>query len=387
MSVKSIYLTSEVRGIGLNNLEKKSFYSFLALYLGSSIFFILLSGYWYFNAQKNSLESTTYYKMQHLADTVSSLIINAHMHDTALTLPEAEKDYEYVLITLKENKRYAQNYFEKDDTKVLVSSAPQEHMDIKYVVVKTKEYHNELSKLTGKVLVTMVAIFIMIMIISFILSRLFMRPIHQKVKEIESFIQDISHELNTPITALGMSSKRAIQKGVYDEKILTNISISTKQLYSIYQSLAYLNFSEVKEEPELLNLKPIVQRSIEYYSELLHAKDITIKATLDDSNLQCIDTRMELLFSNLLSNAIKYSMPNTKISITLKEGYFRIEDEGVGIQKDKLNKIFKLYERGSNLAGGFGVGLSIVKQICDEFSIDVEVKSKLDVGSSFELRW
>ncbi|WP_373001596.1 sensor histidine kinase [Sulfurimonas sp.] len=371
----------------MNKLEKKSFYSFLALYLGSSLLFTLLSGYWYFSAQKNSLENTTYYKLQHLADTISGLVINAHMTSSPLVLPKVEEDYEYLLIPAKESRVFEKKYFEDNGFKVLVSTAPQEHLNIEYVLVRTDEYHKELKALQTNVLVAITLIFITIVVISWMLSRLFMRPIHQKVKEIESFIQDISHELNTPITALGMSTKRAMQKKSYDERILRNISISTKQLYSIYQSLAYLNFSGVSQESQMLNLKPLLVQSIGYYSELSHAKNIKIKADMQDSNLVAIDTRVELLFSNLISNAIKYSMPDTTISIVLKEGFFSIEDEGVGIEKEKIDEIFKLYHRSSDLAGGFGVGLSIVKQICDEFKIEIDVISTIGVGSKFRLSW
>ncbi len=203
------------KDIGLNKLEKKSFYSFLALYLGSSLLFTLLSGYWYFSAQKNSLESTTYYKLQHLADSISGLIINAHMTSSPLSLPKMEEDYEFLLIPTKDKKVFESMYFEKDGFKYLVSSAPQKHLAVEYVVVKTNEYHKELKSLQTNVFVAMILIFITIVVISWMLSRLFMRPIHQKVKEIESFIQDISHELNTPITALGMSTSRAMQKKVY----------------------------------------------------------------------------------------------------------------------------------------------------------------------------
>lgn len=383
----SIFKPYEAKDTSLNNLEKKSFYSFLALYLGSSLFFLLLSGYWYFHAQKSSLENATYYKLQHLADKVSGLIIHAQMSGTLLTLPKADEHYEYILIKTEENRNFEKKYFEKDGYKVLVSSAPQEHLDIQYVVVKTDEYHHELKKLQILVLSTIVIVFIAIVIISWLLSKLFMRPIHEKVTQIEQFIQDISHELNTPITALQMSSKRAVQKGVYDEKILTNISISTKQLYSIYRSLAYLNFQIPKEEATPIALKPILERSIEYYKELCHAKNITITADIEDVTLKIVDTKAELLFSNLISNAIKYSMPNTTITILLKDGHFNIQDQGIGIKKEKLEHIFKLYKRGSNIAGGFGVGLNIVKQICDEFHIQIAVTSELDKGSSFKLSW
>lgn len=375
------------KGIVLNKIEKKSFYSFLFLYLGSSFIFVLLSGYWYYSAQKNALENTTYYKLQHIADNISSLIINAHMMQMKLVLPKAEDGYEYMMIPTAEHKVYEKNYFEEDGFQVLVSSAPQEHLMIEYVVAKTDMYHKNLRVLQKSVTTIMVLVFVSIVIISWILSKLFMRPVRQKMIQIEQFIQDISHELNTPITALSMSSKRALQKKVYDEKILTNISISTKQLYSIYQSLAYLNFSSQTQALEKLELKPILLQSIEYYSELIRAKNITIDTEIEDSSLQGVTSRLELLFSNLISNAIKYSMPNTSIKIILKENFFSIEDEGVGIAENKLQDIFKLYERSSNVAGGFGVGLSIVKQICDEYGIAVAIESKVEVGSKFILTW
>ncbi len=377
----------EGRVIDLNSLEKKSFFSFLLLYLGSSLVFVLLSGFWYYSAQKSALENTTYYKMQHLGDNVSSLIINAHMMGTKLLLPNPETGFEFMMIPSNEHKVYEKNYFEQGRYQVLVSSAPQEHLSIEYVVVKTDTLHTGLESLKKNVLITMVFIFVTIGIISWLLSKLFMRPIRDKMIHIEQFLQDISHELNTPITALKMSSKRALQKKVYDEKILTNISISTKQLYSIYQSLAYLNFSSQKERAILLALKPVLLQSIEYYSELTMAKNIHIITEIEDSKLTAVESRIELLFSNLISNAIKYSLPNTTIKITLKEGFFSIEDEGVGIAEDKFQEIFKLYERSSKLAGGFGVGLCIVKQICDEFGIEVQVQSILGEGSCFTLRW
>ena len=372
------------RAISLNDLEKKSFYSFVLLYLSSSFIFVLLSGYWYYNAQKNSLESDTYYRLNHIADKYSGMIINAQMKNLTLNLPK-EEGYEYALISDKDAKNYKDGYFEKDNYKVLISSSPQEHLGVKYVVVKTATYFKKLKALQLNILSIMGITIIGIFVISILLSKLFMRPLRQRVEQIEGFIQDVSHELNTPITALGMSASRAIKKGVFDKNILTNISISTKQLESIYKSLTYLNFSEHTQEAELIDLAPILRQTVRYYSEHSDAKQIKIETDISALNFKIVDTRAELLFSNLLSNAIKYSMPETTISISLKDEYFLIKDEGVGIEKAKLEEIFKLYKRSSNIAGGFGVGLSIVKQICDEYGIKVEVNSELGKGSEFRL--
>ena len=335
--------------------------------------------------------------MRHLSDKISASIINSHMRGGGLHLPAPPSETEFALISTQGDVVYGalapeikithNDFFEKEGYSVLVSDAPQEHLNIKYVVVQSNYYFKQLEALQAVVVAMMIAIALGIIVVAWILSKIFMRPIHQKVEQIEQFVQDISHELNTPITALQMSSKRAMQKGVYDEKILTNISISTKQLYSIYQSLAYLNFSTPKQVPKQLDLKPLLEESIAYYAELSHAKSISFQTDIESSRLLITEERAKLLFSNLISNAIKYSMPNTTITVTLNEHFFSIQDEGVGIDNVKLDDIFKPYERSSQIAGGFGVGLSIVKQICDEFHIDVKVTSKIEEGSCFTLTW
>ena len=372
------------RVTSLNDLEKHSFYSFLALYLSSSLFFVVLSAFWYYSAQKNALESETYYKLAHIADTISGRVINAQMKGITLELPK-EDGFEYSLIPTSQKEKYSAGYFESDVAKVLVSDAPREHLDIEYVVVKTKRYFTQLRHLQKEVLSTAGIIFLLIVLISFVLAKLFMRPVHKRIEQIEGFIQDVSHELNTPITALKMSASRAIKKEKYDKKILTNISISTKQLETIYNSLTYLNFTQNQEKASEVELSIVVQRVVNYYEELSNAKGIEILTEIEPAKLLIIESRAELLFSNLLSNAIKYSMPETKITITLKEGLFIIKDEGVGIAEEKLNAIFELYKRDSNIAGGFGVGLNIVKQICDEYGVKVEVSSTLGEGSEFRL--
>ena len=374
----------EEKDISLNELEKKSFYSFVVLYLVSSFGFIFLSAYWYYNAQKNSLENETYYKLEHLADKLSASIINAQMKGTTLHLPN-EQGFEYELISLTEATHYKVGYFEKDGYKVLVSDAPQEHLNIAYVLVKTRSYFERLSKLHKEIAIVVFLSCVFVLVISFVLSKLFLRPLHNRMVQIEDFIQDVTHELNTPVSALKMSASRALSKKVYDEKILRNISISTKQLESIYKSLSYLNFKQNTQELQQVDLKKILEQTIHYYQELTDAKKITVTYRLEDVSLYGLESRIEILFSNLLSNAIKYSMPQSTIRILLTPTYCLISDEGVGIEKTQLKEIFQIYTRSSNLAGGFGVGLSIVKRICDEYGITIEVESQIDVGTNFKL--
>jgi len=369
----------------------------LALYIISSVFFVLLSAFWYYEAQVSAFKSNDYYQLQHKADTLSREIITSFMQGKPLPFialskhegislfnTQGEFVSGYLLKTFTPTK---ETYFIKNEISTLVSEAPQSHHNIKYVVVQSMKLSANLTALKLVVSGVVFISIVLLILLAWILSKIFLRPISQKVQQIETFIQDISHELNTPITALKMSAQRAKQKGIYDEKIITNISISTKQLYDIYTSLTFLNFSHTQEVPYKLNLKPLLQESIAYYNELSKAKNITITQILDDASITILPERAKLLFSNLIANAIKYSMPDTTIAIVLKTNSFSIRDEGVGIATDALEEIFKPYSRSSQLAGGFGVGLSIVKQICDTYSIAIAVDSKRNKGTTFSLEW
>ena len=379
----------------MNSLEKRSFYSFLLLYIISSFLFILLSGFWYYIAQKSSLESNDYFQMRHISDRISSAIIQAHMQELAFNLPMTDQAYTITLIDRQGNIVYGSltegfeiekyGYFQQENSTILIADTPQGHLNISDVVVQSSHLYELLHTLKITVIAMMALIASGIVLIAWILSRLFMRPIHKKIDQIETFIKDVTHELNTPITALSMATERAVKKEKYDKKALRNISISTKQLFDIYTSLTYLNFSQKKKETALIDLNRVLLKSIEYYRELCESKRIDIDVKSESLFFVMAEHRANMLFGNLISNAIKYSMPNSQISITLREGIFTIQDHGVGIAKERLSKIFDRYNRETEYAGGFGVGLSIVQNICVEHHIEIAVRSEKEKGTVFTL--
>jgi len=238
-------------------------------------------------------------------------------------------------------------------------------------------------KLKKDVLLIVLLSISVIIALASILSRLFMRPIRQKIKQIEDFVHDTAHELNTPITALSMSVSRALKKEAYDEKILKNISISTKQLFDIYNTLSYLSFESKQEEATVLDVCSVLTKSIEYYKELAQSKKIEVIVECEDFNYKIDEVKLTMLFGNLINNAIKYSHANSKIEISFINGIFKIKDFGIGIQADKLTKIYERFNRETEYAGGFGIGLSIVKKISEEYGMKVKVESEINEGSCF----
>jgi two-component system OmpR family sensor kinase len=184
-----------------------------------------------------------------------------------------------------------------------------------------------------------------------------------------------------------MSSSRALKENYCSPKTIQNISISTKQLYDIYRSLTYINFSSNRDEPIDVNISKVLKESILYYQPLCDSKYIKINTDLEEYIFNISVTKLQLLYSNLIGNAIKYSTARSEITITLKDGIFSIKDNGIGIEESRQKDIFKKFQRCTTYSGGFGVGLYIVKSISDEYGIKIELKSKPLNGSEFILRF
>ena len=182
-----------------------------------------------------------------------------------------------------------------------------------------------------------------------------------------------------------MATDRALKQGECTQKTLNNVSISTKQLYDIYRSLTYLNFNKNEELSEMINIDEVLKKSIEYYKPLADMKRIEFAVDVEKTTGAISESQMNLLLSNLIGNAIKYSSPRSKITIALKNRVLRIKDEGIGIELKKQKEIFEKFKRGTNYSGGFGVGLNIVKSICNEHGIKIELDSVLGEGSEFRL--
>ena len=380
----------------MNSLEKKSFYSFLGLYVFSSSFFIVFAAYWYFNDQKDTFIQNQSLNIDYISTTVSQNIISAHMGGTAYSLKEY-KGVKLAIFDIEGHMRegnldesftpISPGTFELGKYKFLVSDAPQKHLNVRFVVVQVPLLLEEITQLKQNVIGVM-SIAILIMIgLAWVLSKIFMRPLHEKIKQIESFVHDTAHELNTPITALSMSVSRALKKQTYDEKILRNISISTKQLFDMYTALSYLSFEEKTEEEHKIDISAVLEKSVAYYKELSQSKNIKIEVKTQAFEYKIDETKLNMLFGNLINNAIKYSHPNSSIKITLLQGLFTITDEGIGIDEENVSKIYERYNRQTDYAGGFGIGLSIVQKISQDYKLGLEVKSEIDKGTQFRLQF
>lgn len=376
----------------MNDASQKSFWLFLSLYLSSSFILLITSSYWFYNAQVSMQKANDYYKLKNISDEVSSEVIMVHMMNKPLSL----KKYPNTSIGLFNKKKellygsviqdidFTKDKYMIGDVFSVISHGAANHLNIAYVVVQNTESVVSLKKIREKIFFITTAIAMLIIIIAVVLGKIFLKPIKDKIQEIEDFVKDTTHELNTPITALMMSTSRLKDVKECNKKSIQNISISTKQLYDIYSSLSYINF-ETKEKDKLVMFDNIVKESAEYFNELIEKKNIVLTLDTKPCSITIAPTKAKMLINNLLSNSIKYSHPNSNIKIYLDETKLIVEDEGIGIEDKKLKTIFKRFTRANSYAGGFGVGMSIIESIIKEYSFKIEINSTVNVGTKITI--
>ena len=137
-----------------------------------------------------------------------------------------------------------------------------------------------------------------------------------------------------------------------------------------------------------INLKQLIEQRVEYFSILSNMKKIKVVTNLDPDVVLNIDNKkLSKLIDNILSNAIKYNKINGSIYINLDTDKLTIKDTGKGIKQENIDSMFDRYARFDKTVGGFGIGLNIVKMICSEYNLTINIKSKLDNWTEISISW
>ena len=221
---------------------------------------------------------------------------------------------------------------------------------------------------------------------------------------ITDFINNMTHELKTPIATISLSSEMIMRLETDDDlekakKYAGIIFKENKRLETQVERV--LNISTLDTENTTLNKK-----SLDFHELLVEVKDtfdfnqlanggkILIENNASVFTIQADPIHITNVVYNLLDNAVKYCTTKPFISITTKNerNYLVIEikDNGIGIRKEDLKMIFDKFYRVStgNIHDikGFGLGLFYVKLIINEHNGSIDVKSKLGEGSTFTIK-
>ncbi len=208
------------------------------------------------------------------------------------------------------------------------------------------------------------------------------RKKHQlTLQKLDNFSQDIIHDINTPITSILLNIKLLEKKdGFVDNKNLQRIKASAEHIQEIQNNLTVL-LQENALKVQKINLVEIIQELAQTHKKIY--PNIEIRVDDEAFFVEVNQDAITQVISNLLSNACKYNHENGLVKIYSNAQKLFIEDFGRGIQNPK--EVFKRsYKEQSE---GHGIGLDIVKRLCDAMAVEVSAKSKNSMGSVFTLEF
>lgn len=217
----------------------------------------------------------------------------------------------------------------------------------------------------------------------------------------QDFVANVSHEFKTPLTSIRGYAETLLESGgekkKQREKFLKKIEKQTIHLENLVTDLLQLSRIERKEMEELIKMNPVpvIKKLISEYLPVVSERNLTLHKEIPKfekkirikANPQILQT----ILTNLINNAIQYNRPGGQIwfrlSVTDTALRMEVEDNGIGIPADQLERIFERFYRVESaryiFPEGSGLGLSIVKHSVELLSGQVGVESKEEQGSLF----
>lgn len=214
--------------------------------------------------------------------------------------------------------------------------------------------------------------------------------------ELNRFVYSVSHDLRSPLMSmLGLIDLSRMQDDEQKAKeYLALIEQSVHRLdHYVRNIIEYFQNARAAERTEPINFRDLIEDVIDSLKHM--DSSVNCSAEVQENGVFCGDAfRLRIVLGNLVSNAIKYKNPQSnrpEVHIHVKSGgegaLIRISDNGIGILREHVNHIFRMFFRADSVKSkeGNGLGLYIVKEALDKMGGSIEVESKAGEGTAFTI--
>ena len=199
------------------------------------------------------------------------------------------------------------------------------------------------------------------------------------LKNQKQFLRHAVHETNTPLSVI-MSNIELYEMEHGKNEYLSNIEVAMKNVFSIYDDLSYLvKKDQVKYKVYSLDLVDFVRSRVYFFKNVATQSSLrfNLESNCDEIIINFVETKLQRIVDNTLSNAIKYTHSGEEISVKVEKinNYFKFSVSSHSKQIQNPEKIFDEYYREEGSKEGFGLGLNLVKRICEEEGVIIKVNS------------
>ncbi len=239
---------------------------------------------------------------------------------------------------------------------------------------------------------------VLFLILSYFLASVAIRPVKETWDGQKRFIEDASHDLKTPLTVILANTEIIKTRTKEDEetdKWLSSTKAEAERMRRLVDSMLELSSTEVSDDKIVLsdaNLSEIAERTVLQMEPVAFEKNTIIKSTIAKNvNIKGNEDKLSRLLHILIDNGIKYSKPASSLFITLSRGkrYARLSvvNEGTYLNEEDIPHLFERFYRGDKArrGGGFGLGLSIAKNLATSMGGSIKAENKEGVGASFSV--
>jgi len=217
--------------------------------------------------------------------------------------------------------------------------------------------------------------------------------LHHLVERDREFNADVSHELRSPLTVITGATELLLAQPDLDPKVRTRllrIARAARQSADITTALLHLVRAEqgIDQDSAAQNVSQIVKDVVHLYEPLIGNKELKLLVREEDRvSVIAPESVVAVTVGNLIGNAIRYTASG-EVVITIGNGRAVVEDTGPGIPEEELEHVFERHYRGQNISGkGAGLGLAIVRRLCELYGWSIHFSNRDRGGLRAELRF